>query len=98
MRCKVADGSQINAKLMVIPSVKVGRLTVRNVTCVVMPADKGDTPPLLGQTFLQYFDYKYTQKTGKLVLTKVEPDEPVRPPGAGSRRGSKGSSTRGGPR
>ncbi len=96
--CKVADGTQINAKLMVIPLVKVGRLTVRNVTCVVMPADKGDSPPLLGQTFLQYFDYKYTQKTGKLVLTKVEPDEPVRPPGAGSRKGSKGSSARGGPR
>jgi clan AA aspartic protease (TIGR02281 family) len=81
--CKVADGSQVMAKLMVIPSVKVGRLSVRNVTCVVMPTDKGDTPPLLGQSFLQHFDYKYTQKTGRLVLTKVEPDKPI--PGAGAK-------------
>jgi clan AA aspartic protease (TIGR02281 family) len=85
--CKVADGSQINAKEMVIPSVKVGRLIVRNVSCVVMPADKGDSPPLLGQTFLQHFDYKYTQKTGRLVLTKVESDEPIRASGPKSRRG-----------
>ena len=75
------------AKLLFIPSVKVGRLTVRNVECAVIPAGKGESPPLLGQSFLQHFDYKYTQRTGRLVLTKVESDEPIRASGPKLRRG-----------
>jgi clan AA aspartic protease (TIGR02281 family) len=85
--CRTADGSEVMAKLLFIPSVKVGRLTVRNVECAVIPAGKGESPPLLGQTFLQHFDYKYTQRTGRLVLTKVESDEPIRASGPKSRRG-----------
>jgi hypothetical protein len=50
-------------------------------TCVVMPSDKGNVAPLLGQSFLQRFDFKYTQGSGRLVLTKVEPDEPAATPG-----------------
>ena len=46
---------------------------------MVMPKEKGDVAPLLGQSVLQRFDFKYTQGSGRLVLTKVEPDEPARP-------------------
>jgi clan AA aspartic protease (TIGR02281 family) len=81
--CVVADGSKVMAKEMIIRSVTVGRLTVRDVTCVVMPKDKGDVSPLLGQSFLQRFDFKYTQGAGRLVLTKVEPDEPAGTPKKG---------------
>ena len=70
---------QGQAKEMIIRTVRVGRLTVKNVTCVVMPREKGDVDPLLGQSFLQRFDFKYTQGSGRLVLTKVEPDEPASP-------------------
>jgi len=86
--CVVADGTKVVAKEMIIRSVTVGRLTVRDVTCVVMPKDKGDVAPLLGQSFLQRFDFKYTQGSGRLVLTKVEPDEPAATPvkGSGSRK------------
>ena len=80
----VADGTKIMAKEMIIRSVTVGRLTVKDVTCVVMPKDKGDVAPLLGQSFLQRFDFKYTQGSGRLILTKVEPDEPAGTPGKGS--------------
>jgi clan AA aspartic protease (TIGR02281 family) len=79
--CVVADGTAVMAKEMVIRSVEVGRLKVKDVACVVMPKEKGDVAPLLGQSFLQRFDYKYTQGAGRLVLTKVEPDEPVAAPG-----------------
>jgi clan AA aspartic protease (TIGR02281 family) len=73
--CVVADGSKVAAKEMIIRSVTIGRMTVKNVTCVVMPNEKGDIAPLLGQSFLSRFDYRYTQGTGRLVLSKVEPNE-----------------------
>jgi predicted aspartyl protease len=76
--CAVANGKQIIGKIMIIPSLTVGQLTVRNVVCVVIPSRKENTPPLLGQTFLRHFDYKYTQQTHRLELTKVEPDEPIK--------------------
>ncbi len=77
VQCTVADGSKVMAKEMIIPSVGVGRLIVKNVTCVAMPDEKGDVALLLGQSFLHHFDYKYTQGTGRLALTKVEPDGPA---------------------
>ena len=81
MELVVADGTKITAKVMIIRTVTLGRLTAKDVTCVVMPKDKGDVAPLLGQSFLQRFDYKYTQGSGRLVLNKVEPDEPAAQPG-----------------
>jgi clan AA aspartic protease (TIGR02281 family) len=73
----VADGSKVSAREMVLRTVRIGRLNVQDVTCVVMPKEKGDVAPLLGQSILQRFDFKYTQGSGRLVLTKVEPDEPA---------------------
>jgi clan AA aspartic protease (TIGR02281 family) len=83
MQCVVADGTKVTAKVMIIRTVSIGRLTVKDVTCAVMPEDKGDVTPLLGQSFLQRFDYKYTHGSGRLVLNKVEPDEPAESPGRG---------------
>jgi clan AA aspartic protease (TIGR02281 family) len=81
VECVVADGSKVTAKEMIIRTISVGRLTVKDVTCVVMPKNKADVAPLLGQSFLQRFDFKYTQGSGRLILTKVEPDEPAATPG-----------------
>jgi clan AA aspartic protease (TIGR02281 family) len=86
--CRVADGSEIEAKVAIIRSVRVGQLEIKNVECAVMPPGQREAPPLLGQSFLRNFDYKYTQQTGRLVLTKVEPDEPVGGSGPRSRGGS----------
>jgi predicted aspartyl protease len=69
----VADGTKVPAKEMMIRTVSLGRLTVRDVTCVV-----------LGQSILGRFDFKYTQGSGRLVLTKVEPDEPAATSGKGA--------------
>jgi hypothetical protein len=79
--CVVADGSTVMAREMIIRTARIGRLTVKDVTCVVMPREKGDVAPLLGQSILQRFDFKYTRGAGRLVLTRVEPDEPATPTG-----------------
>jgi clan AA aspartic protease (TIGR02281 family) len=76
----VADGTKVAAKEMMIRTVSLGRLTVRDVTCVVMPKEKGKVASLLGQSILGRFDFKYTQGSGRLVLTKVEPDESATTP------------------
>ena len=52
VECVVADGTKVQAKEMIVRTVTVGRLTVKDVTCVVMPKEKGDVFPLLGQSFL----------------------------------------------
>jgi clan AA aspartic protease (TIGR02281 family) len=75
VQAQVADGSVIEAKQMTIPSVRVGQFTVKDVVCIVMPADKKDVPPLLGQTFLKNFIHKFNGDTGTLVLLQVETPE-----------------------
>ncbi len=76
----VADGSKVAAREMIIRAMSVGKLTVKVVTCVVMPQEKGDIDPLLGQSFPRRFDIKLTQGAGGVTLTKVEPDEPAATP------------------
>ncbi len=53
-------------------SVRVGKFTVENVECAVMPAEAALAGPLLGQTFLKNFAYKIDRAKGKLVMTKLE--------------------------
>ncbi len=85
VECEVADGTKVMAKEMIIRTMRIGRLSVKDVTCVVMPKEKGDVAPLLGQSFLSRFDFKYTQGSGRLILTNVEPDETgVTPRGKGT--------------
>jgi clan AA aspartic protease (TIGR02281 family) len=89
VRCQVADGSIVEAKRMTVPSMRVGRFTVRDVPCVVMPADKRDVPPLLGQTFQRHFLLKFSPEAGTLALSKVEAGEeapPRTPPAKRPRR------------
>ena len=62
---------------MTIPSVRVGHMTARDVACAVVPAEQGDVAPVLGQSFLQQFDYKHMPNAGKLVLIKGEAEKPA---------------------
>ena len=50
--CPTADGTEVMAKEMIIRTVAFGRLTFKNVTCVVMPEYCGDVAPWLGQSVL----------------------------------------------
>jgi clan AA aspartic protease (TIGR02281 family) len=78
----VADGGVIAAKLMTIPSMRVGKFTVDNVACAVMPPGKAEIPLLLGQSFHRHFTYKFTPESGQLVMSRIETmesrDKPAR--------------------
>jgi hypothetical protein len=61
---------------MTIPSIRVGKFTIQNVECAVAPADRQDSPLLLGGSFLKHFVYHVKPDAGKLTLTKVDtPDD-----------------------
>ncbi len=83
VKCRVADGSVVEARRMTVPWMRVGKFTVKDVTCIVMPADKKDVPPLLGQTFQRHFILKFSPDSGKLVLSKVEDAEAAGAPAKG---------------
>jgi aspartyl protease family protein len=68
----VADGGIVKANLMTIPSMRVGKFTVENVACAVMPPGRNEIPLLLGQSFHRHFTYKFTPESGRLVLSNVE--------------------------
>src|SRR5271157_1643419 len=73
-RLTTADGTVVEAKRLVIPSVRVGKFTIQNVECVVMPAEKGDVYPLLGQTFFKHFKVEFSAEAGRLSLKKLDTD------------------------
>ncbi len=71
-RMSVADGRTVRATRMTLDSVRVGDFEVRNVSCVVMPADLTNVPPLLGQAFLRHFISKFDAGAGVLHLSRVD--------------------------
>jgi clan AA aspartic protease (TIGR02281 family) len=85
LELSVADGSVIKAKRMTIPSLRVGKFTVNDVECAVMPADKRDVPLLLGQSFHRHFTYKFTGASGRLIVSKVETADQPQPQTKSSR-------------
>ena len=65
-----ASGRVTTAKLMTIPTMRVGPFTVSNVECAVLPPTKRDVPLLLGQSFISQFTHKFDN--GRLLLSKVD--------------------------
>jgi aspartyl protease family protein len=83
----VADGSEVKAHKMVIPALRLGKFTVNNVECIVMPSGKKDVPPLLGQSFQKYFSVHFSPEAGKLSLSKIETEDSAAPAPAGGPTG-----------
>lgn len=75
VQAQVADGGRVVAHRMTIPSVRVGRFTVNNVECIVMPPSKKIVTPLLGQTFHKHFTYRLTPESGTLVMSRVRTED-----------------------
>jgi clan AA aspartic protease (TIGR02281 family) len=94
VRCQTADGRVVRAKLMTVPTLRVGKFTVKDVECAVMPRGKEDIPPLLGVTFHKFFTYKFSPESGTLVLTKVDTPEEQEPRAAPRTRSSRASRSR----
>jgi len=72
---KIADGSEIKGRKLTVPFIRLGKFTIANVECAVMPAEKLDVDPLLGQTFFKHFKVEFSPEVGKLSLKKLDTGE-----------------------
>jgi clan AA aspartic protease (TIGR02281 family) len=75
IKLRIADGNIIEGRQMMIKSVRVGRFTVENVSCVILQTNLKEAPAMLGNSFLSHFVVKLDQKAGHLQLTEVEGGE-----------------------
>jgi len=69
---QVADGRSVNAKLIVLKSLKVEGVEAKNVEAAVMPysSDAGDG--VIGMSFLRRFNFKVDYSRNKLILEKIK--------------------------
>lgn len=72
VRLQLADGKIVNAKLVTIDELRVGKFMVKDVKCAVMGPDLPAASPLLGQSFLRHFSYKMDSENATLTMTKIE--------------------------
>ncbi|MDZ7619303.1 MAG: retropepsin-like aspartic protease [Patescibacteria group bacterium] len=68
----LADGRQIDAHLVQLKSVRVGKFTVENVDCAVLSPEATHAVPLLGMSFLGNFKFEVDSAESKLTMVKVE--------------------------
>ena len=71
VQMKLANGAVISGKLMTLKTVRVGRFTVNNVSCIVFEESLSDPLTLLGTSFLSHFVVKLSQQKDELHLTEV---------------------------
>ena len=71
VKMKLANGAIIEGKLMTLKSVRVGRFTVPNVSCVVLQDGLPEAPTILGTSFLSHFVVKLSQSARELHLTEI---------------------------
>src|SRR5205807_3807882 len=68
---QLADGKVVEARHMVLKSVRVGQFTVENVDCAVLPETLVAADNLLGGSFLRNFVYKLDPQAGELHLSQI---------------------------
>ena len=73
---RTADGRNVQAKLTMLESVRIGKFTVENVEAVVLGAEAPNAEPLLGMSFLRRFQFKIDTQAGTISLTKLEIPDP----------------------
>ena len=71
VQLKLADGRVIEGREMSLATVRVGRFTAENVTCVVLQKGLPDPSILLGGSFLNRFIVKLDASKNELHLTEV---------------------------
>ena len=73
MQAQLADGRKVDAKHIILESVKVQDSQAQNVDAAVLLDEAGITfgDGLLGMSFLNRFNFKVDQKEKKLILEKL---------------------------
>lgn len=71
---RFASGRQIEARTVLLKSVKVGDMTAENVECTVLYTEEPDFPLFLGGTFFSQFQYDLDKDANTLTLSKLKDD------------------------
>ena len=74
VQMQLADGNTIEGKQMTLKTVRVGRFTVPDVTCVVLQKGLPEAPLILGGSFLNHFIVKLDPAANELRLTQIKED------------------------
>ncbi len=75
VQVQMADGKIVDAWRMTLESVQVGQFVVRDVECIVLPEELHAAPALLGNSFLSHFTFNVDPDRGKLLLSRINPEE-----------------------
>lgn len=86
----LADGNTIEGRMMTLKTVRVGRFTLEDVTCVVLQKGLSKAPLLLGGSFLNHFIVKIDSSTKQLHLTEIKQAGGKSPGPASSSAGAAG--------
>lgn len=78
LKMQLADGNLIEGKQMTLKTVRVGRFTIKDVTCVVLQKDLKDAPLILGGSFLNHFIVRLDPAANELHLTQIQEDAPAK--------------------
>lgn len=72
VQLRIADGSVIEATVVKLDEVRVGKFAVENVEAVVLPPEAVAAPALLGMSYLGKFSFKIEADAQKLTMTKID--------------------------
>jgi aspartyl protease family protein len=72
---QLADGREIDGRLMRLTSVRVGKFQVDNIECAVLGNEAYAAEPLLGMSFLENFKFEIDSAAKKLTMVKVSGTE-----------------------
>ena len=64
VRCRTADGTVVRAKLMTVPTLRVGKFTVKDVECAVMPRGQDERPPAARRNLSQVLHLQVQPRVG----------------------------------
>jgi clan AA aspartic protease (TIGR02281 family) len=75
-KSRVADGRTIDAEVVRLDSMQVGKSRVDGALAIVVPTDEPDFDGLLGMTFLNHFVARVDTVNGRLVLEDLKEPAP----------------------
>ena len=71
-KSSIADGQEVDAKIVHLQSVRLAQFSVNDVECAVLPPSAREAECLLGGTFLHHFAYRMDLAAGALYLSQPQ--------------------------
>ncbi len=72
----IADGTQVKANRIVIPTLRVGQFAAEKVEAAVLPPEMANAPALLGMSFLRNFQVSIDSDSATLKMSQLKDAEP----------------------